>query len=72
MTLYIVTFACYADDPVRLFVLSEEEHDRWCECEPREGYKHFRTIGRKETPLDLGQVIRSLDSAARAVMEGHG
>ncbi len=42
-TYYVVRFAVRGNEPKILFI-SEDEHDRWCECEPQEGYLVFKTL----------------------------
>jgi hypothetical protein len=40
----IVEFACTENDPISTFLITQEQCDRWCECEPPEGYHYFKTI----------------------------
>ena len=69
MTFIVVAFACNPEDPIKLQALSEEDHGRWCEAEPREGYKCFREVGRIETPFDLRRFVALLEIAATIVKE---
>lgn len=43
MSFFVVKFAIRGEEP-KLILISEAEHDRWCECEPQEGYGCFSTI----------------------------
>jgi hypothetical protein len=45
---YLVEFACFKDSPIQNILLNEETYDRWCMCEPREGYKLFKVIWKGE------------------------
>ena len=44
MYFYLVEFACDPNDPIRVFLLDEKMYDDWCQCEPQQGYKHFKSL----------------------------
>ncbi len=43
-TFHVVRFACYPADEPKVHLLTDAQHDRWCMCEPPEGYREFTTL----------------------------
>lgn len=44
MEYFLVRFACFPEDEVKVFLLDENKHDDWCQCEPQQGYACFETV----------------------------
>lgn len=44
MEYYLIKFACYPEDEIKIFLLNEKKYDDWCIFEPQEGYKYFEVI----------------------------
>lgn len=45
MSLTLVEFACYKNDPPKFYLLDDKKFDDWVRGEPQEGYHIFRVIG---------------------------
>lgn len=59
MDMWLVEFACGPEDEAKVFLLDDKKMDDWCDVEPPQGYKLFRTIWRGE----IDRVITRLNDA---------
>lgn len=76
IVLYVVRFASGhkhpetgEKDPPKIMLISEREHDRWCEAEPPEGYDVFETLHSFECEHIT---VQAMEEMQRLYEEVHG
>ena len=60
MDFHVVRFACDPDQEVQLILLSDAEFDRWVQCEPQQGYKHFERLHSFEVEAVTPEALAAL------------
>lgn len=58
VVLKLVRFSPERGKESKMYAISEETVDRWCECEPREGYGEFKELG--DIYVDVGAMVSQL------------